>query len=167
MPSKPSLKWAKSSQSAAKALGVSRAAVASWLARGAPGKTRRGYDVEALKSWRDANLETAHRVRVSTDYGADLQRLKRAQADLAELKFQIQRGDYVLRSDVLRENCEKFFSIRQAFMALPRSAAPSLFGQELAKIEELLEYKVRNILERLCEMKKPVPHPRKEPNETK
>jgi transposase-like protein len=151
-------KHAKTKAALAKAFDVSKPAISRWVKEpDFPGKTPAGWLISDVRRWRATRGSPPEKpapISVS-----DRERLLRASADreearaeLAKIELGFEQGVYVRREQLIAENGRKFHAIRQALMTLSRSAAPALISiSEPARIEAILEHRICQILERLCD----------------
>jgi hypothetical protein len=155
-------KFVKTRAALAAALGVSPVTLSLWVARGAPGKTKLGYSVEAMRKWREENIGPSYlpkRTEGESHAGSpsDKQRLEKAQADqrealaaLAALKLSIERGEYRSLKDVEEWDRSRASLIKRGLLSLGRSVAPAVVGLEVKQIEVVINKKARELLGRFA-----------------
>lgn len=145
------------------ALGISPSGVKYYLRRGAPQKGPQGYDVEAIREWRDSNVEAPRGggKRGSAEEGVgDRERLLRAQADerrskadLAGLKLAIERGDYLAKADVEAWDRSRIAIVRRGLLGLGRQVAPLVVGLAAREIEAVVSRECKSLLHRFAAIK--------------
>lgn len=144
---------------------ISRVTLGRWVAQGCPQLERGTFDLLDVLNWRGVlNTRDASAIGSGMDEPDDelplVQqkmaaevRLKRAQAELGELKNAVAAGKYVLRDELEAELTELFSGIRRAALALPRRVSGLLVGHvgraEAAEIEQQCESVIRSALSRL------------------
>lgn len=138
----------------AQLLGVSSARIRGLARDGVLLKVARGrYDTAASVTRYCAKLrESAERAGRPVDDGvkAATERLKRAQADLAETKALQARGEVVLSAEVTREWASLLRDLRNALLAVPSrcgATLPHLTATDVATMER----EIRAALEGLVE----------------
>jgi len=91
--------FVKSIAGVAGALGVTPTAVNGWLRGGCPGKTAKGYDVGAIRKWREANLNPSNNAK----HAGSLHDAKLAktlvETRILELEEKKTRGDLITMAD--------------------------------------------------------------------
>lgn len=147
---------------------ISRVTLGRWVAQGCPQLERGTFDLIDVLNWRGVlNTRDASAIGsgmagmdepddelplVQQKMAAEV-RLKRAQAELGELKNAVAAGKYVLRDELEDELTELFSGIRRAALALPRRVSGLLVGHvgraEAAEIEQQCESVIRSALSRL------------------
>jgi phage terminase Nu1 subunit (DNA packaging protein) len=141
--------------------GVSRVTIMDWVQRGAPRKTAKGWDVDAMRVWREQNMRPAQWTGGDSKLvsASDEARLLKAQADereakaaLADLKLKIERGEYVPRSEVKDRDLARIAVVRRGLLGLPRTAAPRVVGLTEKEAEVALTTVVRDLLERFASL---------------
>jgi hypothetical protein len=142
---------------AALLLDVQERAIYRWIARGAPGRTEKGYDIAALRAWRGANLEPPR--RASRPPTGDAARLLRARANereaiakLRELEYELQSGKYTLTTRVEAHNLELIAMTTRALDEWARSLPPSLAGLDERGMYARLVEEARALRTRLARM---------------
>lgn len=146
------------------ALGISPSGVKYYLRRGAPGKTAQGYDVEAIREWRDSNVEAPRgggkAAPGGEDGGGDRERLlkaqadeRRAKADLAALKLAIERGDYLAKSEVEEWDRARISIVKRGLLGLGRQVAPLVIGLSIGEAEVVINRATRDLLNRFAAVK--------------
>lgn len=76
-------------------------------------------------------------------------RLTAAKADLAEIKLQLQRGEVIKKSEVLKQWKENATNIKTKLLALPE-LAPQMDGMTAMQVRNFLRQKVMEILNELA-----------------
>ena len=140
---------------AAAAVGINQRTLYEWIAQGCPGKTARGYEVDAIRAWGRRNKDLGQ----EEDELGDHARLKKAQADkeearaaLTTLELKIQRGEYIPLAEVRERDLARISVVKRGLMALPTSLAGRVVGLNHKEAEALLRKSVRDLLERFSRM---------------
>jgi len=107
----------------AAALNVSEVAVKAWLRAGAPAKTPTGYDVEAIRKWREANLNPSNNAK----HGGSLHDAKLAktlvETRILELEEKKTRGDLITMADAQGMIRSALMPFRDALIGVSDSLA--------------------------------------------
>lgn len=144
---------------------VSRTALAKWVKQGCPRAGRGKYDLLDVLTWRGVLSAKGIGANHSGDCAEEMSlaeqkiaaeiRIKRAQANLGEMKNAVASGKYVLREELEIELNELFSGLRRAALALPRRVSGLLVGHvgriEAAEIERQCETLIRSALTRMSE----------------
>jgi len=156
---RPAPGWPKTARAAAVELGVDRGTLQEWLARGAPGKKRRGFDLDAIRAWRNANVAPPRAPPSGEEDIADRARLLRAQADerqakaqLAELQLKIQRGEYLEISAVKERDHARIAIVKRGLFALGKVLPDRLVGLGQREMKVIIDTASRGLLERFASM---------------
>lgn len=127
--------FAKTISQVALFLDVGERVIYRWLSSGAPGKTEKGYDLQAIRSWRGRNLEPPRRTGPKAPLTGDAARLLKARADeksavarLRELELEIAGGKYVLAAKVEEHDLTLISLVTRGLDTWARSLPPSLAG---------------------------------------
>lgn len=106
-------------------IGVNRRTVLEWLRAGAPGKRDGGYDVDAIRVWREENRQQVE--KTPEDVAELLYRRKKADADLYEAKAQreqhrvlVETEDVVHLDDVEVFISQMFTEFRRLLSRIPK-----------------------------------------------
>lgn len=138
-----------------KAFNVSRQALSQWGDNGCPKHGRGWWDLNEVVNWKiDRDVGIVRKELDMTDkdrkmlYEADL---KKAQAEAAEFKNAILRGDYLEKMQVVAD-LSRFFSVfKQAAIGIPRKVAteisPFVDVEQSRAVEAMLNDTIRDILE--------------------
>lgn len=86
--------FTKTIAEAAKAIGVHERTLKTWLTVGAPEKTKNGYDVEAIREWRELSMK-------SGDGGFETPEDLKLRMQMAKLKEQEGKADKVTAESVI------------------------------------------------------------------
>jgi len=147
-------RFAKTAIAAAAMLGQAPNTIRAWVQRSGLKKGPRGYDVQALKRWRDENLSPPRTKREDFDATGDQARLLKAQADereakaeLADLKLQIEKGQYRSIQEIEVWDRSRSAVVKRGLLGFPRSVAPLVAGLQAREIEGVLMQRVRALLE--------------------
>ena len=115
--------WVKSIAKVAGALGVTPTAVNEWLRGGCPGKTAKGYDVEAVRKWREANLNPSNNAK----HGESLHDAKLAktlvETRILELEEKIKKAEMIPTGDAENLIRAALMPLRDALVGLPDAMA--------------------------------------------
>ncbi len=106
------------------------------------------FDGRAVREWREDEDDQARSPRVKEGLD-DVLRLQKAAADIKEIQRDKIRGELVPRKEAQDSEIRNALIFKQSVLGLPRQVAPQLFGQKIAKIENLLKKKVENIIRAL------------------
>jgi len=152
-------RYAKTAREAAETLGMARDTVEGWIQRSGLKKGPKGYDVQALKRWRDENMPPPRTKKGDPASPGDSARLLKAQADqrealaaLADLKLQIEKGQYRSIQEIEVWDRSRSAIVKRGLLGLPRSLGPLLVGLQAKEIESVLMQKVRGLLEAFAGM---------------
>lgn len=126
------------------------------------GMPRRGhgqYELEVCKTWYIAYLQSkvgsrSNEGENSGDYNVDLEtaRLKRAQADLAEIELTEKRGQVVPIAVLENSLTQVIANARQNLLMLPGRIAPELEGEARAVIKARLSQSIHTALTELSKV---------------
>lgn len=152
-------RYAKTAREAAEILGQAPHTLEDWIRRSKIEKGPKGYDVQAVKRWRDENMPPPRTKKDDPEATGDQARLLKAQADereakaeLADLKLQIEKGQYRSIQDIELWDRSRNAVIRRGLLGFPRSISPLLVGLQLKEIESVMMQKVRGLLEAFAKM---------------
>ena len=150
---------------AGKVLGVDRRTIIDWLGRGAPGKTDNGYDIEALRKWRDENIsKTAAEEEFEAAGGVDIQqaitalKLRKLIAEVldAEAKARLKQFDVTVKTqDVVHmDDVDNWVSgflteLRRLHLRLIKEMSAGYPANTRKKIQDDLEQRTSLILRSL------------------
>lgn len=146
----------------ARALGISTSAIQYGLTAGAPAKAAGGWNVEAWKEWRAANVSPERgggARRGGGDEGDGARLLKaqaderRAKADLADLRLAIERKDFIARADVESWDRSRIAIVRRGLLGLGRQIAPLVVGLAAREIEAVVLRECKSLLMRFAAIK--------------
>lgn len=138
-----------------KAFNVSRQALSQWGENGCPKQGRGWWDLNEVINWKiERDVGVVRKEFDMTDkdrkmlYEADL---KKAQAEAAEFKNAITRGDYLEKVQVITD-LSRFFSVfKQAAIGIPRKVAteisPFVEVEQSRAVEAMLNDIIRDVLE--------------------
>lgn len=138
-----------------KAFGVTRQALSSWGDNGCPKYGRGWWDLSEVINWKsERDIGIVKKEMDMSDkerkllYEADL---KKAQAEAAEFKNAVTRGDYLEKVQIIQD-LSRFFSVfKQAAIGIPRKVAteisPFVDTEQARAVEERLTDIIRQILE--------------------
>ena len=146
-------------QKAAEEIGVDRHTVKEWLSQGAPGKTSKGYDVEALKEWRKLNKrkvgddwldqtdidsdEYAKRILAAKLRKAEGEALKlESEGKIKEHEATKTTEDVVHLDDVKMFLALFFGEARRVFMRIPKEMKNGYPEEMRTDLEEDLEARI-------------------------
>ena len=158
----------------ARIFGVSRVTIMDWVQRGAPRKTGKGWDVEAMRSWREENMRPAQWTG-GTDHvrssGSDEARLLKAQADereakaaLADLKLKLERGEIVPRKVMDDHDAAVASYFRRWALGLSKDWPPRLIGLNEKEMATVIDRQARDLLTRMARMS-PTPERKEDDHE--
>ena len=140
-------------------LGVAAGTHFLWVGRGAPRKGPKGWDVEATKQWRLEHLKASHEKKDGIRDESTQQRFlkaqmlqKEAQAELAHLKLQIERRDFVAKTEIQEWDLARNAVVRRGLLAFVRSLPPLLVGLDQRQMEPVIKRRVNELLERFAKM---------------
>jgi len=140
-------------------LGVSTQTLFDWCSRGAPGKGPKGWDVEATRQWRQEHLRQSHeKTDILKDESTQQRFLKaqmhekEAKAELAKLKLQIERRDFVAKTEIQEWDLARNAVVRRGLLAFVRSLPPLLVGLDQRQMEPVIKRRVNELLERFAKM---------------
>ena len=141
----------------AAALGVNAQTVTKWTAAGAPvaKRGRQGkpylYEREAIEQWLQAREAAASNGK-AVDLARERARKERAQALLAEQKYQERAGELLEADQVARVWSAQLNAVRMKLLSLPtRPQFASVAGQLEAAVRECLVELAEGSLEQECE----------------
>jgi hypothetical protein len=147
---------------AAKKLRVAYSTVLRWRQLGCPGKGPRGWDLAKIKAWRKKNILPRGRPCRQSDDEDDLtdrQLLLRAQmeekqanAELARIKAEAAKGNYMPIEEVRRRDGARIAAVRRGLLALPKAMGARVGGLAPREAEEILRSYVIDLLRRFSEM---------------
>jgi len=158
-------RWASTKGKLAAKVGVTRSTIALWEDRGGfPQPGPDGWDVEEVRRWRDATMAPQGRRRREPgdeDSGGvrgDLLQAqadeRRAKADLANLRLQIEKGLFHKHEDVVAFIASGSAVVKRGLLSLGKSLAPLLVGQDQRTIELLIHRRARELLSRIAKFGK-------------
>jgi hypothetical protein len=149
--------FAETVSQAAGMLGIGERGLYRWLGLGAPGRTKAGYDIAAIKAWRGANLEPPRRARSAPT--GDAARLlcaraneREAVAKLRELEFQIESGKYILASRVEEHDLAVIALVTRALDEWTRSLPVHLVGIDERGMFVILQREAKALRTRMARM---------------
>jgi len=107
---------------AAEALGINKSTLATWISQGAPGRTDNGFDVQAIRAWRDERRKPDELLTGTPSKWQE--RYRRERAKLARLDRLRRQGELVDRSSA--QTCWAILARRlgQLGMALQKEFGP-------------------------------------------
>lgn len=138
-----------------KAFNVTRQALTSWGQNGCPKTDRGWWSISEVIAWRiEREVGAIRKEADMTDkerkmlYEADL---KKAQAEAAEFKNAILRGDYLEKSHVIQDLSRFFNVFKQAAIGIPRKVAteisPFVEAEQSRAVESMLSDIIRETLD--------------------
>lgn len=148
------MKYAENQAKAAKELGIALDTLRSWVSRGAPRKTSRGWDLTAIRRWRQTAMAPATRGRRSRSPAeqADADRLLEARANerealatLAAMREKIQRGDLIHLDAVRDADLARVYAVKRRLLSLGRHLGARLVGLDARAIVAAIEVEARAI----------------------
>jgi phage terminase Nu1 subunit (DNA packaging protein) len=146
---------APSAIKAAAAVGVNQRTLYEWIAQGCPGKTTRGYDIEAIREWGQENKGLGEEEEGRGDHA----RLKKAQADKEELRvkltaleLEIKDGQYLPLDEVKERDLARIAVVKRGLLSIPTAVAGRVVGLQQKEIEVILRKAVRDLLEKFSRM---------------
>lgn len=152
----------------AKVFGVNSRTIREWLERGAPGKTKDGYDIEAIRNWRELNLkQPSGNSEIEAIAGAVADDIQQAVAALklrkliaevleVEAKAELKQFDVTQKTQevVHLDDVDNWVSgllteLRRLILRLPKEMSAGYPVKTRRKIEEDLELRMSLILRSL------------------
>ena len=135
-------------RSLADALGKTERTIGNWLERGLPRKPNQRYDLPSVIDWLLAENEMA-----TADAGVEspeLERGRKARADLLEIQVREKKSELVSLEDVNRELFAKGRQCRDMILSIPSRISPELVVEtDQHRIEMVLRDELTLALEEL------------------
>lgn len=133
--------------------GVGPSAVSNWHKRGGcPRNSDGSYDLTAVIAWREDRIraEVDDAMASSGKDSPNLERLRAARADMAELEFKTRLGKVIDLEQVKQREVTISTIFKQSLLNAPRELAPRLVGREIVEIETMIREKHESILRALA-----------------
>lgn len=137
---------AHTQEAVARSLGVSTRTVQYWARDGMPVNSDGTYDILKIQEWRMKKQGHGKKSDLSKKDQADL-RFRTAKANLAEMDYKKKMGQLLDKDDVEAGRVERVIVLKKKLLDMPRQLAPQLVGQEIVKIEEILNLRIREAIE--------------------
>lgn len=144
---------------AAQAIGVDERTLKTWLSKGAPKKSESGYDVEAIKKWREFNGQQIHSVAETDEeyerrlHNAKLEKLEgesakvNAEAVLKQYQVREVAEDLLLKLEVSNDFAEALTGFSSGLQKIPAQMAagyaPELQDRLKKDLQDRLELELR------------------------
>lgn len=124
--------------------GVSAVAVGLWVTRdGCPKGVDGRYDLREVLRW---HRRQAMQKSPEAAQSKSMERKRRAEAEMTEMKLKEMKGELVSRVDVDRGRVARIQVVKRALLRMPRSLAPVLVGMDMREIEAYMGERIRDII---------------------
>jgi len=131
----------------AKAIGITRVTLASWIKDGAPVEPDGTYDPDAILKWRRRGGETSPGGKEVLDKNEWDTRFRRAKALQAEVALKRDMGSLIERKLVVQMLVDRAIEFKKALLGLSRRVSLRVENKPAAEVQPIIDEAVIDILE--------------------